>query len=118
MISDSGKREKERRRGQARRTNAKGGEVDEIRSDAEARLHLALSDILDYPNDDARSFFKTAGIMHILEGSPDRVWPAFRDHYTTDGAIDDARFATDFAMWPPIASRIVELQMQRRAAAS
>jgi hypothetical protein len=46
--------------------------------------------------------------------APDAVWDAFREHYTANSRINMDRFVTNFATWGPIASRIVELQLEAR----
>jgi hypothetical protein len=51
-------------------------------------------------------------------GSDDRAWENFRDHYKVEGRFEFDRFLRDFMTWGPIASRIVELQLERDAAAS
>jgi hypothetical protein len=58
------------------------------------------------------SFTDHAGIK--LEGVPPaQVWEVFRGHYTRGGTIDVEKFATDLATWGPIASRVVEIQLER-----
>ena len=65
---------------------------------------------------DLFSFTDHAGIK--LEGvPPEKVWDVFRGHYARSGAIDIHRFATDLATWGPIASRVVELQLERSRSA-
>jgi hypothetical protein len=61
------------------------------------------------------SFTDHAGIKL---GSAERAWDNFRDHYKRDGWFEFDRFLRDFTTWGPIASRIVELQLERDAAAS
>ena len=58
------------------------------------------------------SFTSHAGI-ELEDVPPEKVWDAFQAHYTRSGAIDMNKFATDLATWGPIASRIVELQLER-----
>jgi hypothetical protein len=59
------------------------------------------------------SFTDHAGIQ--LEGVPaDQVWEVFRGHYTRGDTIDIRQFATDLATWGPIASRVVEIQLEQR----
>jgi hypothetical protein len=59
------------------------------------------------------SFTDHAGIK--LEGVPAaQVWNVFRGHYTRGDTIDVHKFATDLATWGPIASRVVEIQLERR----
>ena len=61
---------------------------------------------------DLLSFTDHAGIK--IRGVPSaQVWDVFRDHYMRSGAIDVEKFATDLATWGPIASRVVELQLER-----
>jgi hypothetical protein len=76
-----------------------------------------LSAFEDFAIDgDLLSFTDHAGIK--TQGvAADRMWDVFRDNYTTDGAIDLGKFATDLATWGPIASRVVALQLERRNAA-
>ena len=52
--------------------------------------------------------------LKLRDMAPDGVWDAFREHYTANGRINMDRFVTDFATWGPIASRIVELQLEAR----
>lgn len=84
-------------------------------SEAEGRLHSALVDILASPPADVRSFLAVAGIGGLLERvTPERFWPAFRQHYTTEtGEVDEARLAADLSIWPPVASRVAELRAGR-----
>ena len=63
------------------------------------------------------SFYEHVGLK-LLGIAPDDVWDAFRAHYTAKGRIDMDRFLKDFSTWGPIASRIVELQLERNAKAS
>jgi hypothetical protein len=66
---------------------------------------------------DLLSFTDHAGIK--LRGVPaPLVWDVFRGHYTRGGRIDVERFATDLATWGPIASRVVEIQLEQRQDAS
>jgi hypothetical protein len=63
---------------------------------------------------DLYSFTDHAGIKIPRGVAPDRVWGIFRDHYTNgDAGVDMDKFLLDFATWGPIASRIVELQMEK-----
>jgi hypothetical protein len=62
---------------------------------------------------DLLSFTDHAGIK--LRGlPPSQVWDVFRGHYTRGGTIDVEKFATDLATWGPIASRIVEVQLEQK----
>lgn len=58
------------------------------------------------------SFTDHAGIK-LESVPPAQVWDVFRGHYTRGDAIDVEKFATDLATWGPIASRVVELQLER-----
>ena len=61
---------------------------------------------------DLFSFTDHAGID--LRGVKDeQIWDKFRAHYTRDNRIDMDRFLNDFTTWGPIASRIVELLLER-----
>ena len=61
---------------------------------------------------DLLSFADHAGID--LRGVKDeQIWDQFRAHYTRDNRIDMDRFLNDFTTWGPIASRIVELLLER-----
>jgi hypothetical protein len=62
---------------------------------------------------DLFSFTDHAGIK--LQGvGPDRVWDLFRRHYERgDEGVDFENFLTDFSTWGPIASRTIELQLER-----
>ena len=44
---------------------------------------------------------------------PEQFFEAFKGHYTNDGVLDGKQPFNDFATYPPIASRIVELQIER-----
>jgi len=61
---------------------------------------------------DLLSFTDHAGIR-IRDVPPAKVWDVFRDHYTRGGRIDIEKVATDLATWGPIASRVVEIQLER-----
>jgi hypothetical protein len=64
---------------------------------------------------DLLSFADHAGIKFPRGGDPDRVWDIFRDHYTDgDAGVDLDKFLSDYATWGPIASRVVEIQLERR----
>ncbi|WP_291612755.1 hypothetical protein [Bradyrhizobium sp.] len=65
---------------------------------------------------DLFSFTDHAGIK-LEDVPPEKVWDVFRDHYTRSGAIDIHKFATDVATWGRIASRVVELQLERSRSA-
>jgi hypothetical protein len=78
--------------------------------DAEAGLWSAFEDFVI--DGKLLSFTDHAGID--LRGvRAEQVWDKFRTHYTRDGRIDMDRFSNDFATWGPIASRIVELLLER-----
>jgi hypothetical protein len=62
---------------------------------------------------DLVSFCDHVGLK-LRDIAPDGVWDAFREHYTGNGRIDLDRFVTDFTTWGPIASRIVQLQLEAR----
>jgi hypothetical protein len=67
---------------------------------------------------DLLSFTDRAGIK-LRDVPSAQVWDVFRGHYMQAGAIDIDKFATDLATWGPLASRVVEIQLeQRRNAAS
>lgn len=110
MISEAD-RERDRKASAARRRRAAGREV----SRAEPMdLRQAFEDIIFSPLPDARSFFTTAGLAWMLDRtSSDRLWPTFRDHYTSGGEVDVERIAADLAIWPPIASRVAQIQQCR-----
>ena len=44
---------------------------------------------------------------------PEQFFEAFKGHYTNDGVLDGEQPFNDLATYPPIASRIVELQIER-----
>lgn len=68
----------------------------------------------DFVNDgDLLSFTDHAGIR-VRDIPPAKVWDVFRDHYTRGGTINVEKFATDLATWGPIASRIVEVQLEQK----
>jgi hypothetical protein len=79
--------------------------------DAEAGLWSAFEDFVI--DGDLLSFTDHAGID--LKGvRAERVWDKFMAHYTRKGRIDMDHFLKDLATWGPIASRIVELQLEAR----
>ena len=83
--------------------------------DAEAGLWSVFEDFVT--SGDLLSFTDHAGID--LQGvRAERVWNTFKAYYTRNGRIDMDHFLKDFATWGPIASRIVELQLERNAKAS
>ena len=45
--------------------------------------------------------------------NPEQFFEAFKEHYTNDGVVDGDQPFNDLATYPPIASRIVELQIER-----
>ncbi len=45
--------------------------------------------------------------------NPEQFFEAFKGHYTNDGVLDGEQPFNDLATYPPIASRIVELQIER-----
>jgi hypothetical protein len=82
--------------------------------DAEAGLWSAFEEFVI--DGDLLSFTDHAGID--LRGvSAERVWVKFKAHYGRGGRIDMDQFLKDFSTWGPIASRIVELQLERNAKA-
>lgn len=60
------------------------------------------------------SFCRHAGI-DLRDVPAAQWWPAFRGFYVSRGAVDENRVAADLATWPPIASRVIELQLAARA---
>jgi hypothetical protein len=80
--------------------------------DAEAALWNHFEEFVTEGN--LASFCEHAGLK-LWDIAPDDVWDAFREHYTANGRIDMDRFVLNFATWGPIASRIVELQLERNA---
>lgn len=112
MISEprnARQRERDRIRSATRRAGPVGAEPE-----GAEELSEALADILASRNDEARSFFETAGIGWMLDKvPPEHFRGAFRDHYTTEGRIDRDRFTADLAIWPPIASRVAQIQQGR-----
>jgi hypothetical protein len=80
------------------------------KQDAEGSLWSAFEDFVI--DGDLLSFTDHAGIKvrGVLSG---QVWDVFRRHYTRGDTIDIEKFATDLATWGPIASRIVEIQLER-----
>ncbi len=78
--------------------------------EAEASLWLGFEDFVIDGN--LLSFTDHAGID--LRGvEAEQVWDKFKAHYTQNGRIDMDRFLKDFTTWGPIASRIVELLLER-----
>ncbi len=78
--------------------------------DAEASLWLGFEDFVIDGN--LLSFTDHAGI-DLRDVSAERIWDKFKAHYTRNGRIDMDRFLKDFTTWGPIASRIVELLLER-----
>jgi hypothetical protein len=65
---------------------------------------------------DLLSFTEHAGIDLRGVGA-EQVLDKFLAHYKRDGRIDMDRFLKDFDTWGPIASRIAELRLERKAKA-
>ena len=61
--------------------------------------------------------FVTDGSIDLRSVHAEKVWDKFLAHYSQSGRIDMDHYTKDFATWGPIASRIVELQMEKNAAA-
>ena len=62
---------------------------------------------------DLFSFTDHAGI-NLRRVPADKAWDTFRGHYERgDAGVDFEKFLTDFATWGPIASRVVELQLEK-----
>jgi hypothetical protein len=82
------------------------------RQEAEGLLWSGFEDFVI--GGDLYSFTDHAGIEIPRGVASDRVWDIFRDHYTKgDAGVDMDKFLRDFSTWGPIASRIVELQMEK-----
>jgi hypothetical protein len=82
--------------------------------DAEAALWSGFEDFVTHG--DLFSFTDHAGID--LRGvRAEQVWDKFLAHYKRDGGIDWDHFLKDFDTWGPIASRIAELRLERKAKA-
>jgi hypothetical protein len=79
-------------------------------SDAEAALWNHFEEFVMEGN--LFSFTDHAGI-DLRDVTAEHVWDKFKAHYTRAGRIDMDNFLKDFATWGPIASRIVELQLER-----
>jgi hypothetical protein len=62
---------------------------------------------------DLLSFTGHAGI-NLQRVPADQAWDVFRGHYERgDAGVDFEKFLTDFATWGPIASRVVEIQLEK-----
>ena len=62
---------------------------------------------------DLLSFTDHVGI-NLWRVAPDQAWDTFRGHYERgDAGVDFEKFLTDFCTWGPIASRYVELQLEK-----
>ena len=84
--------------------------------DAEASLFGMFEEFVI--DGDLLSFTDHAGI-DLRRVHPERVWDRFRSHYERgDDGVDFKKFLKDFTTWGPIASRVVELQMEARDAAN
>ena len=82
--------------------------------DAEAALWNHFEDFVT--DGDLFSFTDHAGIN--LQGvRAEQVWDKFLAHYKRDGRIDMEHFLKHFETWGPIASRIAELRLERKAKA-
>jgi hypothetical protein len=79
---------------------------------AEGRLEGLLVDHLE--GGTILSFCEHARIPIAADLKADRWWPTFLEHYTTRDGIDEDQAWRDLATWPPIASRIVELQLAQQ----
>src|SRR3974390_464623 len=82
--------------------------------DAEATLWNHFEEFVT--EGDLASFCEHIGLK-LRDIAPESVWDAFREHYEANGRINMDRFVRDFATWGPIASRIVELQLEARCKA-
>ena len=49
--------------------------------------------------------------------NPEQFFEIFKRHYTNDGVLDGEQPFNDLATYPPIASRIVESQIERNKSA-
>jgi hypothetical protein len=87
------------------------------KTEAESWLWSAFEELVI--DGDLFSFTDHAGI-NVRTTPPDNVWDRFRVHYDRgEAGIDFERYVTDFATWGPIASRVVEIQLEKaRDAAS
>src|ERR1700685_3458685 len=84
--------------------------------DAEASLFGMVEEFVI--DSDLLSFTDHAGI-NLQRVPPDQVWDAFCSHYERgDAGVDFEKFLFDFTTWGPIASRIVELQLEKARNAS
>jgi hypothetical protein len=83
--------------------------------DAEASLWTNFEEFVI--DGDLLSFTDHAGI-DLQDVPAERVWDTFKAHYTRNGRIDMDHFLKDFSTWAPIASRVVELLLERNAKAS
>lgn len=50
--------------------------------------------------------------------TPEQFFEAFKQHYTRRGRIDDDQVAKDLLLYPPVAAKIVEMQMADDEAAA
>jgi hypothetical protein len=81
---------------------------------AEGALWNTFEEFVMYGN--LFSFTDHAGI-DLQDVPAERVWDEFKAHYTRNNRLDMDHFLKDFSTWGPIASRIVELQLERDAKA-
>jgi len=79
--------------------------------DAEAGLWGTFVDFVI--DGDMFSFTDHSGI-DLRDVPAEQVWNRFKAYYTRNGRIDMDRFLKDFSTWGPIASRVVELQLEAR----
>ena len=88
----------------------------EPRTEAEAMLRGLFDDLaMDRGKGTGLvAFCEHAGIDLLRRPAP-QWWPAFQAHYLgEDGAIDAGRVSRDLATWGPIASRVMELRLDRQ----
>jgi hypothetical protein len=82
-----------------------------------AKPRCPLGNVRGLPDGDLLSFTDHAGI-DLRRVQADRVWDTFRGHYE-HAVVDFDKFLFDFSTWGPIASRVVEIQLEKtRNAAS
>lgn len=79
----------------------------------DAKLHGIFTElVMDREETGILSFCRHAGI--VLPSDGDAWWPTFQAHYRDGEAIDHGRVCRDLATWGPIASRVVEIQLEAR----
>ena len=87
-----------------------------------SRLVALLDFFVDLiENGDIKAFLKhiNFNMATVPTGAtPEQFFGAFKQHYLHNGRIDEDRVAQDLLLYPPIAAKIIELQLADDEAAA